>query len=309
MTAGPVPSRAVRLCLVADDFGLDPSIDAAILDLVERGRVHALGCLTGSPQWRASAQRLRSHHSVHGIDIGLHLDFTEHPLTVPRRTLSRLIVAAWLRRLSRRDIRDEICAQLLAFEDELGRAPAYVDGHQHIHQFPVIRDELLEELERRYAGAQRPWLRDTQLSWSQPEGLRLSARDQRKARLIETLGGHAFSALARSRGFGMNAGLLGVYGFDRDARAYAELLGQWLACAQDGALLMCHPACELVTGDAIARARVEEYAVLTGPLATELIDRWAIVLQPMSRIIGMPRTSRPEDRVRTSPAGSGQTHE
>lgn len=307
MTAGFESSRAVRLCMVADDFGLDPSIDAAILDLVERGRVQALGCLTGSPHWRTSAQCLRSHGSAHDVDVGLHLDFTEHPLTLPSRTLPRLIAASWLRAMSRRQIRDEIRAQLLAFEDGLGRAPAYVDGHQHIHQFPLLRDELLDELDHRYPRAPRPWLRNTRPAWDERAGLELPAPDRRKAQLIAALGAKTFAVLAHSRGFAMNAGLLGVYGFDRDKRAYGALLDQWLSCAQDGALLMCHPARALVRGDAIASARLVEYAVLAGPLAAQLIDQRAVALEPMSRITDTPSTHRPADHVRTSQAGSGQT--
>lgn len=33
--------------------------------------------------------------------------------------------------------------------------PEHVDGHQHVEQFPVIRDTLI----RRYPAAQRLWLR------------------------------------------------------------------------------------------------------------------------------------------------------
>mgnify|MGYP000073246266 CR=1 FL=1 len=38
-------------------------------------------------------------------------------------------------------------AQWARFCEALGRAPRFVDGHQHVHQFPVIRDALLQEMD------------------------------------------------------------------------------------------------------------------------------------------------------------------
>ena len=58
-------------------------------------------------------------------------------------------------------LRTEIAAQLDTFTQALGRAPAYIDGHQHVHQLPVVRTLLLEEIARRYPAAAL-WLRSTQ---------------------------------------------------------------------------------------------------------------------------------------------------
>ena len=93
-------------------------------------------------------------------ETGLHLDFTQHPLLLQPQRMGPLIVRSWWRVLRPTEVRNEIRAQLDAFEHHTGRSPSYVDGHQHIHQVPVVRDVLLAELQTRYAGC-LPWLRNT----------------------------------------------------------------------------------------------------------------------------------------------------
>jgi predicted glycoside hydrolase/deacetylase ChbG (UPF0249 family) len=50
------------------------------------------------------------------------------------------------------------------FEDAMGRAPAFIDGHRHVHQFPVVRALLVEEIARRYP-VSPPWVRATAPGW------------------------------------------------------------------------------------------------------------------------------------------------
>ena len=44
----------------------------------------------------------------------------------------------------------EVRAQFEAFADAFGRPPDFVDGHQHVHLFPQVREAVLEtrELDR-----------------------------------------------------------------------------------------------------------------------------------------------------------------
>jgi predicted glycoside hydrolase/deacetylase ChbG (UPF0249 family) len=280
------------ICICIDDFGWHEGVNQAAFHLIEQQRVHALSCQVGGPAWRAPwLQRLRA---VRGVDIGLHLDFTAAPLLPGSiHGLARLILAAGCRQLRPAALRAEIRAQLDAFERDLGRAPDFVDGHQHVHQLPQIRDELLAELSRRYPGnsaadevrappSRRPWLRATRAMTlaSQP----LSARI--KPRIIETLGGAGLAAAARRLGFAQNQRLLGVYDFHGDAQHYRTLLQAWLTAAADGDLLMCHPAARIDTpsGDspAMDTARRQEFEVLAGDGFTALLDNYGIRLTPLS---------------------------
>ena len=244
---------ARRLVVCIDDYGVRPGVDEAVLWLAQHGRVSATSCMVVSPRWPAAAAPLRALQPGM-LDIGLHLAFTEEPLDGSNRTgLGPLIARAYLGQLSATRIAAEVRAQFDAFEDGLGRAPDHVDGHHHIHQLPVVRDALLEELVRR--GCTRTWLRGTRAPRAEP-GL--------KPRLIAALGGAALRAGAARRQIPMSGHLLGVYGFDADRQRYGHLLAGWLERATDGDVLMCHPARNGpdAVGDRFAAARAVEAEVL-----------------------------------------------
>ncbi len=89
------------------------------------------------------------------LEVGLHLVLSggERPLTkatglVDRvgrfHALSGLALRAWARKLDRGAVLAEIAAQAEMFLKLVGRRPAYVDCHHHAHQFPTVRDALVE---------------------------------------------------------------------------------------------------------------------------------------------------------------------
>ena len=291
-----------RICLTADDFGLHAGIDAAILELAESRRIQALGCMMGGQSWRSSAQRLRNHSSLEA-EVGLHLDLTERPLERAPRPLGLLILDAYTHRLNRRSVRAEIRLQLNAFEATLGRAPDYVDGHQHVHQLPGVRSELLDELASRYPASAQPWLRSTVpgqgAATDSPVALPapppLSTR--LKAAFIAGLGGYALKREAHQQGWRMNAALTGVYGFDANAQAYRSLLASWLSHAADGSILMCHPSRSIEPGDSIGHARLIEYQILAGSDIPSLISQFGLQAQTMRDILGRDRQTPPAQPV------------
>src|SRR4051812_34774031 len=151
-----------RIAICIDDFGLHEAVDDAVLALVERGCVSATSCMVGAPSWERDASRLKVAFDAGRVDAGLHIDFTEYPLDT---TLAKP-VGAWMRdsvirNIDRARVRTEVRSQLDRFEAAMGRPPSHVDGHQHVHQFPVIRDIVVDELSTRYAAGERPWLRST----------------------------------------------------------------------------------------------------------------------------------------------------
>jgi len=242
-----------RLAVCVDDLGADTGVLGAVLALADAGRISAASCMVGGPAWRETAAALRAG-GARGIDLGLHLDFTGFPLppeqAAPLRTV---VLRAYLNRLDLQRVRAQIRAQFDAFEDTLGRPVDHVDGHQHVHQLPGIREALLEELARR--PGPRPWLRSTRHA----PGLAF------KPRLLQALGQTPLAQRARAAGYVQNRRLLGVYDFGGDALRYRARLRQWLAVAQDGDLLMCHPSAGAGdAADAIRAARQHEYAVLAG---------------------------------------------
>ncbi len=280
--AQDTPPRS--LCIGVDDIGLHRGINEAAHVLMDLGRVHAVSCLVGGRAWRAGAARLRAR-SEHEVDVGLHLDLTEAPLlTGTQRRLGALIAACTLRLVDRPSIRREIGAQLDAFEEALGRAPSHVDGHQHVHQLAVVRDELLDVLQQRYRNP-LPWLRSTR----RPAGRQRAAF---KAWVIERLGARALESLAARRGFAHNAHLLGIHDFRASELQYADLAGAWLAAAGNADLLVCHASVCAIAGDAVGASRRHEFDVLRSAWWGGCVRRHGITLAPLSRQIAAQRPRR-----------------
>ena len=74
-----------RIWLCADDYGISPSVNAAIRDLVVRGRINATSVMAVAPSFhRAEALALQAlNTTAQRVAIGLHVT-----LTAPFRPLS-----------------------------------------------------------------------------------------------------------------------------------------------------------------------------------------------------------------------------
>lgn len=270
------------LCIAVDDFGLHPGVCVAALLLSRLGRAQAIGCMVGAPAWRQWAGELQQL-DTRQTEIGLHLDLTQHPLRLQPRRLGSLILHSWLRTVKRTGIRTEIRAQLDAFEQLTGSPPSYVDGHQHVHQFPVVRDELLAELQLRYAD-RLPWLRNTAWYSSAHAGQPEPWRQTIKPRIIEALGAAALSRQALALGFRQNAHLLGVHDFSGDEASYLAWTRRWLEVCSSDDLLMCHPSLGTHAQDVLG-SRIHEFAVLSGDAFGELIEKNGIRLEPLGQTV------------------------
>ena len=266
------PWRSIAVC--ADDFGMHPDVDGAILDLVQARRVTTVSCLVGGPTWRQSGPRL-AHLDRDLVETGLHFDLTLSPLAgglpCPRRSLPSLIARAHLGILSRRTLEDQLTRQLDAFEQVMQRAPDHLDGHQHVHQLPGVREALFAVLDRRYPGA-LPWLRNTQPS----------AAASGKAWVIDALGGAGLRRAAALRQRATSGRLLGVHGFDSDAGSYLAQVAAWLRACRDGDVLMCHPGWSPGAGDDPLRVmRGIEWLVLRGEGMAQCLEREHVRLAPL----------------------------
>jgi predicted glycoside hydrolase/deacetylase ChbG (UPF0249 family) len=272
------PERTIAVCV--DDFGLNTGVNAAALHLSEMRRVSALSAMTQAPAWEDGAARARRLDNRR-IDVGLHFNLTQSFRGAPALgSVQTLIAATHLRLLPKRHVREALLRQLDAFEEEMFRAPAHVDSHEHVHHLPVIRDVVLDVLLRRY-GSALPWVRVSAAPATSLAGSFRSA-DERKAWLIDRLvGAEHFRRRARSLGFGANRRLLGAYGFDATETGYGSLLRRWLRQARSGDLLMCHPGSS-AAGDVISRGRCVEFAVWSDPHLPLLLRELGIRIAPMS---------------------------
>ena len=149
-------SRAILLC--ADDYALHPLVDDAVQQLTLAGRLSATSCMTTSPLWPQAAPALRELRPR--LSVGLHFNLTEdHGGQHDAQTLGTVLRQAYARQMPHDLMRKAWREQLDAFEQVMGTAPDFIDGHQHVHQLPGLRAAMQQELQARYAAREMPWVR------------------------------------------------------------------------------------------------------------------------------------------------------
>lgn len=116
--------------LTADDWGLNPAVNDAILELARQGIVTRVGIL---PEMGATAYRLKELQDL-PVSIGLHFNLTEKQEPVSR---GRLFFQLLFGFKSSREIAAELRHQLQALQ-MLNLKVQYVDGHEHVHIFPGV---------------------------------------------------------------------------------------------------------------------------------------------------------------------------
>ncbi|UTH74895.1 ChbG/HpnK family deacetylase [Chromobacterium sp. IIBBL 290-4] len=247
-----------RLTLCADDFAQSGSISAGILDLIDAGRLSATSVLSQSPHWPELAADLRAR--AERVDAGLHFNLT-HDFGQAAKPLSHWLMKSQLRQLSQPALRDEALAQIDRFAEHFGRLPDFVDGHQHVHALPVIRDALFDAIQRRWNADALPYLRA-------PDKLGHPGDNRLKALILRSVCIN-FDEQARERGFATSSWFGGMYSLTPQAD-FAGLMQSWLERCQDGALIMCHPGrATQDASDPIAACRGKEWDYLAGDAFAE----------------------------------------
>ena len=258
-----------RIWLCADDYGLAEGVNRAIRDLISRGRLNATSVMVVGPAiGRAEVAALQEAAKASPrCAIGLHTTLTApfRPLTMHFRPLNgglflpfpSLLRSGVLRRLDPELIEDEVLAQLAAFKELFGRAPDFVDGHQHAQLFPQVRDGFLRAVKEAAPGA---WVR--QGGRRKPLAKRLVAP---KALVLDMLSAQ-FRKRAAATGIAFNPAFAGAYDFSK-APDFGALMAEFLDGLPDDGLVMCHPGFvdETLRGlDPLTTQREAEHAYLAG---------------------------------------------
>ncbi|MBL8628276.1 MAG: ChbG/HpnK family deacetylase [Rhodospirillaceae bacterium] len=253
------------LVLCADDYGLSPGIDRAIVELSAQRRLSAVSCMTGAAHWPADAALLKPF--IGKIDIGLHLTLVDErpitpmPRTAPRGRLpdiKRMLITSHLRALDHAEIKAEINAQFDAFEAAMGCAPDHVDGHLHTHVFPVIRDIVRDVTAAR---APQAWLRNIAEPYSEILSRGITVP---KALFLSALG------WVFSRRISSNDGFAGVYGLRGDENIEALFRG-FLKTRARKPVVMCHPGDCADEQGTTRHARTNEYVFLKSQAFADLL--------------------------------------
>ena len=258
-----------RIWLCADDYGLAEGVNRAIRDLIGRRRLNATSVMVVGPAiGRNEVAELQAAAAASPrCAIGLHATLSApfRPLSMHFRPLDgglflpfpKMLRSGLLRRLDPEMIEDELLVQLAAFKDLFGRAPDFVDGHQHVQLFPQVRDAFLRAVKEAAPGA---WVR--QGGSLQPLAKRLGAP---KAMVLNVLSAQ-FRKRAASAGIPFNPAFAGAYDFSQ-APDFGALMRQFIEGLPEGGLVMCHPGFvdETLTNlDPLTTQREAEHAYLAG---------------------------------------------
>ncbi|MEI9402873.1 ChbG/HpnK family deacetylase [Mesorhizobium argentiipisi] len=251
-------TRSIRL--IADDYGLAPGVSSAILDLIERGRLTGTSCMTGFPEWEEAAARIRPFRRR--AAVGLHLTLTDQIAATGSSSLApegklpglaSLALPVRRGRIEERDIHAELDAQYDRFTEALAGPPDHIDGHQHVHFLPAVRNWLLV----RFGGsAHKPALRGA------PGLAGLDAAT--KVAAIATLAA-GFNRSMQRAGFNVMTPLCGIYDW-RQPQKFTSTLRAAVDTLPEQGLFMCHPGQVddvLRARDPMQGAREVEFAVLS----------------------------------------------
>jgi predicted glycoside hydrolase/deacetylase ChbG (UPF0249 family) len=270
-----------RIWLVADDYGISPAVSAAIRDLIARGRLNATSVMTSTPSFSQDAATALLDVAGSRAAIGLHVTLTGpfRPLTsgfAPQRDGAFPPLAAMAGRALAHVqhpalLEAEILSQFAAFRAAFGRAPDYVDGHQHIHVFPQIGDALLRAMKQ---AAPNAWVRQCGRAAAAPKRLA-----DPKGYILDALS-QRFRHRAEALGVRTNPAFAGTYSFQPGA-VFEKLFPGFLDGLPDGGLIMCHPGKvddELRRLDPLTTLRECEYAYFLSQGFLQLLAERGYVL-------------------------------
>ncbi|MDP0563235.1 MAG: ChbG/HpnK family deacetylase [Candidatus Endonucleobacter sp. (ex Gigantidas childressi)] len=223
-----------QISLCADDFAIAPTVSKAILSLVNKNSIQAVSCMVTTPGWKVEALGLQEYSDQ--IDIGLHLNFTENTgLTSNYKkgfpNLAKILIMSHLRALNYNQLFEEIHAQVNCFINTLGRAPDFIDGHQHVHHLPQIRNALLAVMKEKLP-PDSTWVRSVSPIVCQKKNL--------KNLIIEGSGAQTLRGALARMAYNTNKSFAGVYSLS-PKEAFRPLMQLWLRRLSDGGLIMCHP--------------------------------------------------------------------
>ncbi|NXP89590.1 YDJC deacetylase, partial [Passerina amoena] len=147
----------VKLIITGDDFGYCPRRNQGIVDCFLAGAVSNVSLLVNGSAAADAAKLARRYN----IPIGLHANLSEgSPVCEVLKTNSSLLnqdgffhgkmgfrtaLSKGLLKMS--EVKQELKAQVELFRELTGHLPPHMDGHQHVHVLPEVRNVFAEVLE------------------------------------------------------------------------------------------------------------------------------------------------------------------
>jgi hopanoid biosynthesis associated protein HpnK len=271
-----------RLIVNADDFGLTPGVNRAIVEAHQRGVVTSTTLMANASAFDDAVKLAKQHPT---LDVGCHVVLMDGEPVLPARQVPTLIAggafrddftpfaAAALRgRLHADEIERETAAQIRKIQDA-GLTVSHIDAHKHAHMFPrVLRPMLRAAAACGVPGVRNPFAPVKPLAF---------AHLMRRPRLWTR-----YSEVKALRCLGQNfrrdvegAGLIstdGSFGVVATGALDAPLFEAIVGCIPEGTWeFVCHPGYHDAdlqhVRTRLQRSRALELAVLTSPAA-----RWTV---------------------------------
>lgn len=235
-----------QIILCADDFGQNAEVSSGILELLAQQRLSAVSCMTNGLAWKKFAHLLLPFKDQ--VDIGLHFNLT-HGVENRSNKLLKLLADLISGKLNAHTVQASLEKQLEQFGSALGQQPDFIDGHQHIQQFPIIADAFVEAYNQLFKKA-RPYIRLTQTQRN---------RDI-KSFILNTLARKILKPKLIKYNIPHNSSFAGVYRFSC-AEAYRHYFPKFLAQVENNGIVMCHPGlASSDANDSIRESRKLEHA-------------------------------------------------
>jgi hopanoid biosynthesis associated protein HpnK len=290
-----------QLIVNADDFGMAPGVNRAIVQAHRTGIVTSTSLLANGSAFDDAAAAARSNPT---LAVGVHLNLTEgRPLSDPAKLgalanaagdfigspealFFRIVTGRVSLDAAEREFRAQIERVLSA-----GICPTHLDGHQHVHMWPPMF-ALTARLASEYGMAGVRSSRERRVDF--PGLWRRNTRLRGKI-LMQAAAGLGLSFLAvASRGALSAAGVATPdYFYGVSATGYLDrgTLEEVLRDVPDGVSeLMCHPGYVDATLEHVStrllRQRETELDAVAGPEARNLAERFGIQLVTYRALAG-----------------------
>lgn len=271
-----------RIWLCADDYGMAPGVNDAIRRLIVNRRLNATSVMMAAPHIGAdevdALDMLNSGETR--AALGLHVTLTGpfKPMSngfAPLRggtfpAINEMMRLAMTRRLEREPFVIEIATQLQAFLSAFGRLPDFVDGHQHAHLLPVVRDAFVKVVAEIAPNA---WVRQC----GRARGGRVLHDAKSLVLDVLSLG---FRSQAERAGLTTNPAFAGAYAFSPKAR-FSRIFPRFLRGLPDGGLIMCHPGfvdSVLKSLDPVTTLREHEFAFFNSDAFPRVLAEHGVTL-------------------------------
>lgn len=145
-----MPQSRMKLVVTGDDFGYCPRRNQGIVDCFQAGGLSNVSLLVNAAAAKEAADLAKRYH----IPIGLHANLSEGvPVCEGLQAVSTLVdqrgvflgkmgfrQALQQDRLSMNQVEAELRAQVRTFMELTGHLPHHMDGHQHVHVLPGVRE-------------------------------------------------------------------------------------------------------------------------------------------------------------------------